>query len=358
MSAMGLDFAGAPRSLRRTRISQLLLRWYSGQSSIVPIFAAAFLTIVLFALTPATTRLAESQIDGLWIGIIRSVGACVITIPLLLLLRLAPPKKTADCCLLILSAFGSFAVFPVLFSIGAQRTSGSHAALIMAVMPLLIGCTGMLLDRRLPRPSWFLGAAIAIAGEIALIGIRSGGVSNATAAGDAIVLVGCIFFALGVVAGARLSSRISPLSATLWAITIGSVGLVPLAIVHWQTTPIAYNAFTATTWAAIFHITVGATIIANLLWLWALSRGGLVRIAPLQFSQPVCALFFAAALLGERLNLTLILVAAVIVFGTVTACRGARTATNKGLALRNAWPAKDNVSAVAPVGVSPALVQI
>jgi drug/metabolite transporter (DMT)-like permease len=356
MSAIGLDFAGNAGSLRGTRISQQLLQWYSGRSTILPIFAAAFLTIVLFALTPATTRLAESQIDGLWIGIIRSVGACVITIPLLFLLKLAPPKKTADWCLLILSAFGSFAVFPVLFSLGAARTSGSHAALIMAVMPLFVGCAGMVLDRRLPRLSWFMGAAIAIAGEFALIGLRSGGASNATVGGDVIVLIGCIFFALGVVAGARLSSRINPLSATLWAITIGSAGLVPLAIVHWQTTAIDYHAFTATTWAAVFHITVGATIIANLLWLWALSRGGLVRVAPLQFSQPVCALFFAAALLGERLNLTLILVAAVIVFGTVTACRGARTGANKELASVNRWRGKSKLPAAVPVGISQVLV--
>jgi drug/metabolite transporter (DMT)-like permease len=203
-----------------------------------------------------------------------------------------------------------------------------------------------------------MGATIAIAGEIALIGIRSRGISNATAGGDAIVLVGCIFFALGVVAGARLSSRINPLSATLWAITIGSVALIPLAIVHWQTTAMDFHTFTATTWAAVFHITVGATIIANLSWLWGLSRGGLVRIAPLQFSQPVCALFFAAALLGERLNLTLILVAAVIVFGTVTACRGARTAANKELAPSKIWPGKHGVPVLAPVGVSPALVRI
>jgi drug/metabolite transporter (DMT)-like permease len=100
---------------------------------------------------------------------------------------------------------------------------------------------------------------------------------------------------------------------------------------------------------AVFHITVGATIIANLAWLWALSRGGLVRVAPLQFSQPVCALFFAAALLGEHLNLTLILVAAVIVFGTVTACRGAKTGANKKWAPVNTLLGKYNVPAVAPV---------
>ena len=117
----------------------------------------------------------------------------------------------------------------------------------MAVMPLFVGCTGIVLDRRLPRPSWFLGAAIAVAGEIALVGIRSGGASaTATLTGDEIVLASCILFALGVVAGARLSSRINPLSATFWAITVASIGLLPLAVMHWRTMPLNYHAFTAT----------------------------------------------------------------------------------------------------------------
>jgi drug/metabolite transporter (DMT)-like permease len=333
MSAVGLDLTavGGRRLLDWKQVKQdFSSSWFAAQSSLLPIFAAACLTIVLFALTPATTRLAAVQIDGLSVGIIRTVGAGLVALPLLILLRLAPPKKAADWTLLLCSAFGSFAAFPVLFSIGTQRTSGCHAALIMAVMPLLVGGAGMVLDRRLPRLGWFMGASIAVAGEIALVGIRGGSSATATLSGDAIVLAGCVLFALGVVAGARLSSRINPLSATFWAITVASIGLSPLAVTHWQTMPISYHAFTATTWAAVIHITLGATIIANVSWLWALSRGGLVRVAPIQFAQPVCALFFASALLGERLTGGLVLVAAVIIFGTVTACRGARPPSKRG----------------------------
>jgi drug/metabolite transporter (DMT)-like permease len=329
MSALGLDVPGVDVgwTSRWAQIKLDFLDWLASQPSL-PIFGAACLTVVLFALTPATTRLAAAQLDGFSIGIIRAVGAGTVALPLLLLMRVAPPKKMADWCLLILSAFGSFAAFPILFSLGTQRTSGCHAALIMAAMPLFVGGTGMLLDRRLPRPSWFIGAAIAVVGEVALFAIRGGSASaKATITGDAIVLAGCILFALGVVAGARLSSRIHPISATLWAITVASVGLAPLAVIHWLTTPFAYHNFTATTWAAVIHITIGATIIANLSWLWALSRGGLVRVAPIQFAQPVCALLFASALLGERLNVALVLVASVIVFGTITACRGAGPAS-------------------------------
>jgi drug/metabolite transporter (DMT)-like permease len=162
----------------------------------------------------------------------------------------------------------------------------------------------MVLDRRLPRLSWFVGAAIAVAGEIALIGIHSGGGASATASlsGDVIVLASCILFALGVVAGARLSSRINPLSATFWAIIVASIGLLPLAVMHWWTAPFNYHEFTATTWAAVVHITIGATIIANLSWLWALSRGGLVRVAPIQFAQPVCALKRIPVILKHSLH--------------------------------------------------------
>jgi drug/metabolite transporter (DMT)-like permease len=310
-------------------------RWlfekFQPQISAISVFAAACVTILLFALTPATTRFATLQMDGLTIGIMRTVGAGAIVLPLLLLLRLRPPQKAGDWCSLVVSAFGSFVAFPILFSLGTQRTSGSHASLIMAAMPLLVTCAGMLFERRLPRVIWLIGAAIAVAGEIALVVFRTNGSpSSATSAGDTFVLAGCILFALGVVAGARLSRRISPLAATLWAITIASIMLTPMAVIHLFTTPIKYQGFTTTTWAAVLHLTLGASVVANLSWLWALSRGGLLRVAPIQFAQPVCALFFSSMLLGEHLNIQLLFIAVVVMIGTITACHGARQATVDG----------------------------
>jgi uncharacterized membrane protein len=143
--------------------------------------------------------------------------------------------------------------------------------------------------------------------------------------GDTIVFAACTLSAVGIVAGARLSARMNPLAAALWGITVASIALAPWAAIRMATAAHAYHALSATTWAAILHITLGAAVTANVLWLWAVSRGGLVRVAPIQFAQPVCALFFAVTLLDERLTASLLLVAAGIVFGTITACRGARS---------------------------------
>ena len=194
------------------------------QSALV--FAAAWLAVVLFALVPASTRIAGLQLDGLSIGLIWAVGAGLLAAPLLVICRLRPPRKAADLALLLVYAVGNFAGFPILFSLGTQRTSGSHAALIMATMPLLVGLIGICLDRRLPRWSWFAGAAIAVVGEVALVGLGTvGTTAGATIAGDAIVLAGCALSAVGLVAGARLGSRMNPLAAAFWAMTIASAGL-------------------------------------------------------------------------------------------------------------------------------------
>jgi drug/metabolite transporter (DMT)-like permease len=289
------------------------------------VFAAASTTIVLFGLTPATTRMAVAQVDGLTIGVFRTVVAGLFTVPLLLIFRFRPPTQAGDWVLLLLSALGSFAAFPVLFSLGQQMTSAAHACLIMAVMPLFVGLIGMAVDGRMPRFGWFIGAGVAVIGEAALVGMRDHAASaQSSLLGDVIVFTGCIMFAVGVVAGARLSSRISPWAATFWAITVASVFLAPLAV--FKSGTLAWSSFTPQTWASLAHVTFGATILANVAWLWALSRGGIVRIAPLQFSQPVIALIFAFLLLREQLDPALLIVAGLILAGIILAYRGARTA--------------------------------
>ena len=289
------------------------------------VFVAACFAVVLFALVPASTQIAGLQLDGLSIGLIRAVGAGLLTAPLLIIYRLRPPNNMKDVSLLLVYAFANFAGFPVLFSLGTQKTSGAHAALIMATMPLLVGIIGIVLDRRLPRWSWFLGMAIAVAGEAALVGLRNPGTAVGTSiVGDAIVFAGCALSAIGLVAGARLGSRMNPLAGAFWAMTIAAVGLAPFAAVHALTAPYRYLDLTGMTWAALVQITLGAAVLANVSLVWALSRGGLVRVAPLQFAQPVCALLFAGMLLNERLTSSLLFVAAAIVFGIVTASRGAR----------------------------------
>jgi drug/metabolite transporter (DMT)-like permease len=289
-------------------------------------FAAGMLTITLFALTPTTTRLAISQLNGLDIALFRVVGGGIAAFILLALFRVRPPYERAQWKLQALFSTGSFMLFPTLFSVGTQNTSAIHASLIMASMPLVTSSLGFVLDQRAPRIAWLLGAALAVIGEVVLIFTTNESLSaQPTIAGDLLVLLGCAAFCVGAVAGSRAARFIGPWRSTLWAIAVAGAALFPIAATHIES--FSSLTFDPVTWIALFHLSMGATILACVAWSFALARGGIARVAPLQFAQPLLALIFAAALLRERVSFASIFCGITILTGVVVAWRNASAAT-------------------------------
>ena len=284
------------------------------------VLGAAGLTIALWALTPVTTRIASAEMDGVSIGLVRTIGAGVLAAFVLLAWRIAPPSGRRQWALVLLSAAGSFAIGPVLFSFGTAATSASHAALIMASMPLFAGIIAAAMDRQWPSWVWCAGAGLALVGEAALIGLRGNfAAPEATLTGDIYVLIGCIAWAGGFVAGAQVTKEIGPWRATFWALVLGSVALSPLAAVYFPT--VRWGTLSPLAWVCLAHISLGASLVAYICWFWAMARGGIARVAVLQFAQAPLALVFAVVILAERVTVGLAVAAIAIVAGIVVARR-------------------------------------
>jgi drug/metabolite transporter (DMT)-like permease len=78
-------------------------------------------------------------------------------------------------------------------------------------------------------------------------------------------------------------------------------------------------------WLAVAYLALGSSILGYITWYWALARGGIARIAVLQFAQPVATLVLAALILDEPLRLPLALAGAGIILGIAIAQRGGAT---------------------------------
>jgi len=75
----------------------------------------------------------------------------------------------------------------------------------------------------------------------------------------------------------------------------------------------------------IFLATV-TSIVGYVGWYWALARGGIQRIATIQFLQSISGLILAAWLLGEEFTLPLVIASIAILAGvTITQRRPAAT---------------------------------
>ena len=74
-------------------------------------------------------------------------------------------------------------------------------------------------------------------------------------------------------------------------------------------------------WGAVLFLAAVTSIAGYVGWYWALARGGIQRIATLQFLQPLSGLVLAALVLGERLTWPLAVGAAAVIVGVVIARR-------------------------------------
>jgi drug/metabolite transporter (DMT)-like permease len=281
----------------------------------------ALAVMVLWGASPVVTKIATGHIDPLLVGLLRTTLAGLLAGPILLAMRQALPARRDDRVLLAISSLSGFVLFPILFTLGQQHTSATHGGMILAALPIVTGSYVAITDRRRPELRWFLGCGIALVGEAGIVLLRAGGHrSGATVGGDALVIVSALIVSAGYVAGARLGERgYRSLATTFWGVALGAIIGLPLLGYQLVTGPAIGR--DAGSWAAVVFMAVFTTIIGYVGWYWALAKGGIARIATVQFLQPFSGLVLAVLLLGEPFTLPLAIAAAAILGGVSLAQR-------------------------------------
>jgi len=286
---------------------------------------AAVGTLIFWSGTVVANRVAVESMDGLSAGAFRSMLAGFIALGIALAFRLPFPKQGKHRWLLLYSGWINFAIWPMILSVGIAMANASHAALIMALLPVMTGLIAAVVNRTRPKPGWFLGAAIAIAGSVLLIAFtRPAGdltLSPTYLVGDLVILLGVGLCASGYVAGAKLSPVIGSWSSTFYGLSVALLLLVPMMLFLYPRTN--WGAVTTDSWMAIAWLTLLSSLAGYALWFLAMDRGGIARIAVFQFLQPVMSVLAAAVILGERITWTIVAAGVAILLGTWIAQRNA-----------------------------------
>ena len=281
----------------------------------VLIYLVALLAVVIWGASPVATKIAVSDLPPLAVAVLRTVIGGLATLLLALSLRLPLPDTSHKRLLLLVSASCGFIGFPVLFSIGVQRTSANHASIIIAALPIFTAAIAYAWDRQWPKRLWWLGVVVAMLGEYGLItGVQPVGDQGASLTGDLTVLAGNCFASLGYVAGARLQQAGYPSTGTtFWGAGLTAIVLLPAVPFVMSDTTVAQVSLNA--WLGVVYLAFGVTIIGYVMWYWALGKGGIARLGLMQFLQPVSGVILAAVLLGETVGLALLIAAAMVLVG-------------------------------------------
>ncbi len=284
------------------------------------VFAAALGAVFIFGGSAVATKIAVSGISAIDVAILRTIIGGALAMILALLMRIRLPRSRHQVGLLLLSGFCGFIAFPLLFTFGVSLSTANHATMILAILPVLTGAIAMAWDRQRPKLQWWLCCALAFAGEILLIYDPAAGSADATIGGDLLVLISCGFASLGYVAGARLQrDGYSSRGTTFWGVGLFALLLLPLApfVLDFDTLASAGGY----AWSGLLYQAIGVTIVAYILWYWALGTGGIARVGLFQFLQPVSGVVFAFLLLAELLSFVFVVASVFIMAGVVMAFR-------------------------------------
>ena len=213
--------------------------------------------------------------------------------------RNAPlPSRRDVIALLGLGIIGN-GFYQCLFIVGMSHTRAGIAALVIAASPAWIAIVSRILGReQLPSRGW-AGIGLQLTG-VACVVVGTGAMEASRDAifGAGLIALGSIMWAVFTVLLQPFTQRTHPIH--LSAITMTSGGIFCLVFALPGMVRMDWGSVTLPAWGAVLYASVGALVIAYLLFYRGIRVLGPTRTAMYSNLQPIIALAVAAIVLSER----------------------------------------------------------
>ena len=189
-----------------------------------------------------------------------------------------------------------------LFLYGLRHTTAVNATILVTTIPVFTVLESVLTGRESASALKFGGIGLAAAGAIYLIGPDRISLAPDLAMGNALILLGMVCYSLYLVLSKRMLQRYRPITVSLYVMTFGALGVLPIGLHAAATLDLA--TVSPKIWWLTAYIILFPTILSYFLNIWALKRVSPNLVAVYIYLQPLFAAMAAPLLLpGERLTL-------------------------------------------------------
>jgi len=188
----------------------------------------------------------------------------------------------------------------VLFTIGLNYTTVGHSSLIIGTGPITVLLLAWLQGLERLTVKKLLGMTFSFTGVAILAAEQGISLSRGTLRGDLITLAGSIAFAIYTVTAKPVAQKYDSLSMNTYNYIIGGTLILPLAVR--QGIKLNWGAVGWQGWFAVVYMAAIASVVAYLIYYWALAHMSASRLAALSYLQPVLATLLSVAILGEKVT--------------------------------------------------------
>lgn len=217
-----------------------------------------------------------------------------------------------------LGALG-FGIYQMLWPTALTMIPAGDAAILGSITPLLTAFFAVAVGSDTLTAAKVVGGAIAFGGAAVVIAAGAGFSLGASLLGDLLILAASICWALYAALGAPFLRRHSPLRTTAWAVTFGTLILIPLGAYQLQvldTSVVGPALFAALAYSAILSVGIANVVILN-----AVRLLGPTLVTNFQYLIPFATVVLAFTFLGEAIQPFQVAGGAIIVAGVLIARR-------------------------------------
>ena len=267
-------------------------------------FWLGVLGVTCFAITLPATRLAtgtasDPQLSPAFVTAGRAALAGLLSAAFLLIAR-SPWPTGAQWRALSLSMAGNVIGFPLLLAWALRSVTATHAAVILALLPLATAAVAAWALHQRARPAFWACAVLGSALVVVFAWMRTGASGGFGLTSADWLLAGAVVAAsVGYVYGAKVTPALGAERVICW-VCLGALPItLPIALWLW---PANAGDIRPSAWAGFAYVGTVSMWAGFFAWYRGLDWGGALRVSQTQLLQPFLAMLFAWPLLGERLD--------------------------------------------------------
>jgi drug/metabolite transporter (DMT)-like permease len=250
-------------------------------------------------------KVALREFPGLLFAGIRTTFAAAMVLPIYWWQNGSRPRSWTIAeapWLFILGTLG-ITLNQVFFVLGIARTSVAHAALVVALSPVLVLLVAAVHSEERLTARKIVGLVLAVSGVGALQTSRSSG-TEATLLGDLLIFGSAIAVAFYTVYGKRYAMRHGSVTMNFFAYVGGAILICPVTL--WQGARFPFASISFAGWAGLLYMALFSSIIGHLIYSYALTHLPPARLSAFSYLQPLTATVLAVLLLDERVTPSLL----------------------------------------------------
>jgi drug/metabolite transporter (DMT)-like permease len=206
-----------------------------------------------------------------------------------------------------------------LVMVGEEHVASGLAALLIASVPLWV-----VVYRRATgdavRAGTLLGVALGFAG-VALLFLPGGGGAGGTVGGYVALLLAGPCWALGSFLSPRMSLPSDPFLSTSIQMLAGGVTSVVAGLARGETGHVDLGGVSGDSLLAFAYLVAIGSLVAFTAYVWLLQHAPVSKVSTYAYVNPVIAVFLGWLILGEKVTITILAGAALIVASVATIVR-------------------------------------